>query len=67
MLDHIHTPQDGRGAREVLCDGRAIRRCVYADTELGVVRYAASPYRFVKNELIYEEAEGTVLVRFLNA
>lgn len=38
MTDHIHTPDDGRGLRDVFLDGKLIRGCFYADTKNGIVR-----------------------------
>ena len=35
---HVHTPMDGRGARQVFLNGNPINRVVYADTHKGKVR-----------------------------
>lgn len=39
MSDHIHTPDDGRGPRDVYLNGKRIRRVVYANTKKGKVRF----------------------------
>ena len=38
MHDWIHTPDDGRGRREVFLNGRKVLHAVYADTKKGKVR-----------------------------
>ena len=37
MADHIHTPDDGRGARYVYLNGRLIERAFCVDTKRGIV------------------------------
>lgn len=37
MADHIHTPGDGRGRRDVFLDGKRLTHCIYADTNRGIV------------------------------
>ncbi|AMV00057.1 hypothetical protein [Xanthomonas citri] len=46
---HIHTPDDGRGRRQVLVDGRTVKRVVYADTRRGLVRYHNDPPKVHKH------------------
>ena len=37
MMDsHIHKPGDGRGRRDVLLNGKPLKRCIYADTKRGI-------------------------------
>lgn len=36
MADHIHTPDDGRGQRDVYVDGLLVNGCFYADTRRGI-------------------------------
>lgn len=43
--EHIHTPTDGRGPRRALLDGVVVPRVVYADTELGIVKFHDDPPR----------------------
>jgi hypothetical protein len=45
MADHIHTPKDGRGRRDVYLDGVQIKRVTYADTRCGVVRIMYDPLK----------------------
>jgi len=49
MVDHIHTPHDGRGLRHVFVNGNKIDRVIYADTKRGVVRYLPYPVRLHRN------------------
>jgi hypothetical protein len=49
MLDHIHTPHDGRGLRDVFVNGNKIDSVVFADTKNGVVIFMPKPYRIKKN------------------
>lgn len=37
MADHIHTPGDGRGRRDVFLDGKRLTHCIYADTKRGII------------------------------
>lgn len=48
MSDHIHTPDDGRGPRDVYLDGKPVRRVVYANTKKGKVRVYAEPIKLDK-------------------
>lgn len=42
MDNHIHTPEDGRGLRDVYLDGRLIRGCFYADVSAGLYALMSS-------------------------
>lgn len=35
---HIHTPKDGRGLRDVFVDGKLVNLVFFADTKRGIVR-----------------------------
>ncbi|MFA4294426.1 hypothetical protein P2B08_17705 [Xanthomonas perforans] len=61
---HIHTPDDGRGRRQVLVDGRPVKRVVYADTRRGLVRYHNDPPKVHKHgkRFIEKTRRGTVEV-----
>uniref|UniRef100_UPI003F7FC659 hypothetical protein n=1 Tax=Xanthomonas sp. 0924 TaxID=2835534 RepID=UPI003F7FC659 len=61
---HIHTPDDGRGRRQVLVDGRPVKRVVYADTRRGLVRYHNDPPKPDKHgkRFIVRTRRGTVEV-----
>jgi len=50
MNDHIHKPDDGRGARDVFVNGNFVECAVYADTRLGFVIYTPRPFRRAKNK-----------------
>lgn len=45
MADHIHTPHDGRGLRDVYLNGVKLKRVVYADTKRGIVRMHHDPIK----------------------
>lgn len=47
--DHIHTPGDGRGRRDVFVDGRLVDGVFYADTRRGVVDYYPRPLKLHKH------------------
>lgn len=53
MADHIHTPKDGRGRRDVLVNGNRIENVVWADTRAGVVWFCPEPIRVVRGEKVY--------------
>jgi hypothetical protein len=53
--DHIHRVHDGRGLREVYCDGERIHRCIYADTRRGTVRF------YGKNPVMNPECDGYLI------
>lgn len=46
QAEHIHTPSDGRGRRRVLVDGQEVKRCTFADTMNGIVRFDLDPLRW---------------------
>ncbi|SHK68561.1 hypothetical protein [Halomonas caseinilytica] len=46
--DHIHTPHDGGGARDVFVDGRKVDGAFYADTKRGIVDYYPKPLKIHK-------------------
>lgn len=46
--DHIHTPHDGGGARDVFVDGRKVNGAFYADTKRGIVDYYPEPLKIHK-------------------
>lgn len=48
MNDHIHTPSDGRGPRDVYLNGKLIQRVVYANTKKGKVRVCDEPLKLDK-------------------
>lgn len=47
--DHIHTPRDGRGFRDVYVNGGLVKKAFYADTRKGVVRHYLTPLRLNKS------------------
>lgn len=65
QAEHIHTPNDGRGMRQVFLDGKPIDRVAYADTRRGIVRCYHDPIRvsrWRKRALTYT-LHGTVEVK----
>lgn len=66
MIEHIHTPRDGRGPRRVLVDGREVKRCLYADTRRGIVdcyRYPLKLHKYRKRA-ITQRLRGVVEVLY---
>lgn len=65
MADHIHTPHDGRGLRDVYVNGNLIAQVVWADTRTGIVWFAPTPLRVKKNgdEVYCRRLRGQVEVR----
>lgn len=63
--DHIHTPKDGRGLRDVFVDGKLVERVFFADTRLGIVRAYRYPLRLDKwrKRVLSETLHGVVEVR----
>jgi hypothetical protein len=45
---HIHTPDDGRGKRSVLLNGRKVQNCIFADTCKGKVVFYDDPPKIHK-------------------
>lgn len=64
VFPHIHTPDDGRGGRDVYLDGTMIDRVVYADTRRGFVRMHHEPMRMSRRRecFITKKACGEVKV-----
>ena len=64
VFPRIHTPDDGRGGRDVYLDGTMIERVVYADTRRGFVRMHHEPMRVSRRRdcVITKEAYGEVKV-----
>ena len=49
MNNHIHTPDDGRGRRDVFVNGRQVHRAFFVDTRRGIVDYFPEPVRIHKH------------------
>lgn len=47
--EHIHTPRDGRGRRDVFLNGEKIDLVIYADTKRGIVRVVGNTIRLDKH------------------
>lgn len=63
-LEFIHTPNDGRGKREVYLDGIKVMNVVYADTLKGIVRVTVKPLRLKPNgEPLQRTYRGKVVVK----
>ena len=64
MVDHIHTPRDGRGLRDVYVNGNLIDGALWADTRKGIVWFYPSPARIAKGkDYVYaRRLRGTVEV-----
>lgn len=64
MNAHIHTPEDGRGHRAILVNGKRVDAVFYADTQRGIVRAYRHPYRFNRwrNRLLSYTLRGEVSV-----
>ena len=63
---HIHTPDDGRGCRDVFVDGRRVDYVFFADTRRGIVdsyRYPFKAHRDGKRP-ISRRLRGDVVVVF---
>lgn len=65
MADHIHTPNDGRGHRDVFVNGNRIDNVVWADALGGVVWFCPEPIRAAKGKdfLYTRRLRGVVEVR----
>ncbi|APG04953.1 hypothetical protein BJI69_14330 [Luteibacter rhizovicinus DSM 16549] len=65
---HIHTPDDGRGHRQVYVNGKPMKRVVYADTRRGIVRYVPEPPRANKrgDGVIERTRRGKVEVKTID-
>ena len=64
MVEHIHTPCDGRGPRRVFVDGREIKYATYADTRRGIVDAYREPLQLGKwrKRILTERHRGRVEV-----
>lgn len=60
-----HWPNDGRGPRQVLLDGKEISRVVFADERRGLVLIHDEPLRLTKNKdrIIPRKKWGRVEIR----
>lgn len=63
--DHIHTPKDGRGQRDVFVDGKLVKGVFFADTRRGIVRAYKYPLQLDKwrKRVLSETMHGVVEVR----
>lgn len=63
--DHIHTPKDGRGPRDVFVNGKLVEQVFFADTRRGIVRAYKRPLRLDKwrKRLLSATLHGLVEVR----
>lgn len=63
--DHIHTPNDGRGPRDVFVNGKIVEEVFFADTRRGIVRAYKRPLRLDKwrKRVLSETLHGLVEVR----
>ena len=63
--DHIHTPDDGRGPRDVFVDGKMVDRVFFADTKRGIIRAYKYPLRLDKwrKRALSKTMRGVVEVR----
>ena len=64
MLIGVHTPDDDRGQRRVLLDGKELRNVIYADTHRGIVRFYDDPPKVQEggDSFIEHERHGVVEV-----
>lgn len=62
MSRHEHTPDDGRGQRTVLVDGKKIDMAFYANTLTGEVRFYEFPLRVENGEVVHKTIHGRVEV-----
>ena len=62
--EHVHTPDDGRGYRDVTFNGEPLRHCIFADTRKGKVVVMDTPIRVHKHgkRIIRRTMYGTVTV-----
>lgn len=65
IKNHIHTPDDGRGPRDVFLNGKLIKHVFFADTKRGIVRIYKHPLRLDKwrKRVLSETMRGVVDVR----
>jgi hypothetical protein len=64
--EHIHTPDDGRGNRDVFLNGRLMKQCFYVDERNGIVRYHPEPLKLDKHKkrVLSRTVRGDVTVVF---
>ncbi len=62
--ESIHTPEDGKGQRDIFVDGKLINQVFYADTKRGVVRAYKEPLQLAGNRAATETHYGKVTVKF---
>lgn len=64
----IHTPNDGRGAREVYVNGRLMHRVTFADTRRGIVRFHKFGARLTRKHdgIVETTRRGKVVVKPVN-
>lgn len=65
MAEHIHTPHDGRGRRDVYVNGNKTDFVLWADTRAGVVIYAPHPLRIhrrLRDQVYTRKLRGKVEV-----
>ncbi len=62
---HIHTPDDGRGTRDVFVNGKPVECVIFADTKRGLVRAALQPLRLHKHRkrILTYTLHGEVVVK----
>ncbi len=65
MRNHIHTPDDGRGLRDVFLNGKLINTAFYANTRAGFVRVFRKPFKLDRwgKRLLTRTLRGRVDVR----
>lgn len=64
---YVHTPDDGRGQREVRCNGVLLSRVMYADTRRGIVRFASYPVRVNRRgEIVTTTRRGKITVHSIH-
>lgn len=62
---HIHTPRDGRGRRDIFVNGKKIECVFYADVKRGIVRFYRQPFKLDKyrKRALSNTVRGKVMVR----
>jgi hypothetical protein len=60
----IHTPNDGKGSRRVLVNGKEVRRCFFADTHRGIADCYRHPIKLNKwkKRALSRRMRGVVVV-----
>ena len=63
-MNHIHTPDDGRGLRDVFVNGKLVMQVFYANTRTGVVKKYREPLKLNKwrKRVLTETLHGDVRV-----